>query len=119
MACDHNCENCGGCGVKDLSLTKEEMDVLRSFAVLPFQPVARKAAEETPFCLEMPEFTPDFLGNLLLLLEKKGLIEIDYKIPLNGFSYEAYGDHPVHGSMALTARGQTALELLEVLGANE
>lgn len=119
MGCDHNCANCGGCETRDLSMTKEEIEILQSFAVLPFQPVARKASEETPVCREYPQFTEELTGNLLLLLEKKGLIEIDYKIPLAGFGYEDYPGLPVHGSMALTERGQTALELLEMWGAQE
>lgn len=117
MGCEHNCDKCGGCGIRDLTLTEEEIRVLRTFAVLPFQPVARRTSEEVPFCRELEEFPREMLSNILLLLEKKGLIEIDYKIPLGSFSYAGYEGYPVRGSMALTARGQSVLDLLEVQGA--
>jgi glucose-inhibited division protein A len=48
--------------------------------------------------------------------EKKALIDIDYHLPLKGFEYSAYAAYPLHGSMALTQRGQQVLELLEVQG---
>ena len=51
---------------------------------------------------------------LLEVLEKKGLISVDYDKPLGGF--DGYGDYPVKGSMALTQRGQQVLELLEYQG---
>ena len=43
------------------------------------------------------------------------LIDISYD-PLPGADMRAYKGYPVHGSMALTARGQQVLELLEVQG---
>lgn len=116
--CD-GCQSCGGCTGCDrsLSLTSQEVAVLRRFAQLPFLPVARRADSETPVCLE-----PDLPGEsalVLACLEKKSLIDIDYHMPLAGFDYAAYTGYPLRGSMALTARGQQVLELLEVQGAQE
>lgn len=116
MDCDRNCGNCGGCGGRELTLSEEEIRVLRTFGEFPFQPVARKAGEQTPVCREHTFFPETFLGSILLLLEKKGLIALDYDMALGGFSYEAYPDLPVRGSMALTGRGQDVLDLLEING---
>jgi len=40
---------------------------------------------------------------------KKRLIDIDWHAPLSGFDYAAYVGLPIHGSFALTARGQQVL----------
>jgi hypothetical protein len=37
-------------------------------------------------------------------------------MPLKGFDMAAYKGYPVHGSFALTERGQTVLEMLERQG---
>ena len=50
------------------------------------------------------------------LLEKKGLISLDYDKPLNAPGYEAY---PIQGSIALTERGQKVLEMMEFQGITE
>ena len=55
---------------------------------------------------------------VLQCLEKKMLIDISYD-PLPGANMDAYKGYPVHGSIALTARGQQVLELLEVQGIEE
>ena len=52
-------------------------------------------------------------------LDKKGLIDIDYRQSLSGFDYSAYKGFPCHGSMALTQRGQTVVEMLELQGIGE
>jgi hypothetical protein len=49
-------------------------------------------------------------------LEKKGLVSIDYDAPLVGADMSAYKAYPVHGSIALTAGGQTVVEQLEKQG---
>ena len=51
-------------------------------------------------------------------LEKKMLIDLSYD-PLPGADMSAYTGYPVHGSIALTQRGQQVLELLEVQGITE
>ena len=49
----------------------------------------------------------------------KGLISLDYDIPLKNYDYAEYSAYPVHGSMALTARGQAALDAYEIQGVSE
>ena len=114
-SCGGNCGQCGGCA-NTLTLAKEEIDMLRTFGQIPFLPAARKADDMTPIYLEEPG--KDY-SLILACLEKKGLIDIDYRMPLSGFDYTAYKGYPVRGSMALTARGQQILELLELQGAEE
>ena len=114
-SCSGNCGGCGGCA-NTLTLTQEEIDLLRTFGQIPFLPVARKADDMTPIYLEE---AVENISLILACLETKGLIDIDYRTPLSGFDYAAYMGYPVHGSMALTARGQSVLELLELQGAEE
>ena len=58
-------------------------------------------------------------GGVLNALSMKGLIRLDYDQPLSNFDYAPYAAFPHHGSMALTARGQGVLDLLEIQGAEE
>ena len=108
-----NCGGCSGCGGA-LELTEAEIEFLRAFAQCPFLPVARKASTESPVYLEGGDTAENAL--ILQCLEKKYLIDIDYHITLKGFDYAAYAAYPLHGSMALTERGQQVLELLDVQG---
>ncbi len=114
-SCSGCCGQCGGCA-NSLTLTKDEVDTLLIFSQIPFLPVARKSDDMTPIYLE--EQDRDY-SLILACLEKKGLIDIDYRSPLARFDYSAYHAYPVHGSMALTARGQQVLELLEMQGLTE
>jgi hypothetical protein len=50
-------------------------------------------------------------------LKLKGLISIDYDLPLQNYDYSAYASFPIKGSMALTASGQAVLEALDIQGA--
>ena len=110
-----NCENCGGCA-KELVLTQPEIDMLRTLGQFPFLPVARKADDMTPVYLEDTACTREEYSLVLQVLEKKNLIDIDYDKPLPGADMSAYTGYPVHGSMALTAKGQTVLEMLDIQG---
>lgn len=116
--CDHNCAGCSGCG-KSLSLTEAEIEMLRTLAQIPFLPVARRADSETPVYLEDEKHTKEEYSMILACLEKKGLISLDFDKPLSGFDDSAYKAYPIRGSMALTARGQTVVELLELQGIEE
>ena len=116
--CDHNCASCSGCG-KSLSLTEAEIEMLRTLAQIPFLPVARRADSETPVYLEDEKHTEEEYSMILACLEKKGLISLDFDKPLSGFDDSAYKAYPIRGSMALTARGQTVVELLELQGIEE
>ena len=115
-----NCENCGGgCGgcAKALELHPMEIQLLRSFGQCPFLPVARRTDDMTPVYLEEQDYSPEEYSLILQCLEKKGLIRIDYDAPLKGADMRAYSAYPIHGSMALTKRGQQALEILDTQGA--
>lgn len=108
------CSGCGGCGT--LELTDAEVRFLELLGQFAFLPVARKADDMTPVCLE-DETAPEALcSQVLQCLEKKSLISIDYSAPLSGADMRPYAGYPVHGSIALTARGQQVLDLLEKNG---
>jgi len=113
MACNGNCASCSGCA-RELVLTQPEIDFLNTLGQIPFLPVARKLGDLTPVYLESGN--PEEMSLLLQCLEKKGLISLDFDTPLRGFNEAAYAAYPILGSMALTARGQKILELLEYQG---
>jgi len=117
-SCSGNCGSCGGCA-KELVLTSMEIEMLQTLAQIPFLPVARKGDTMTPIYLEDTRYTREEYSLILECLEKKGLIDIDYRQSLSGFDYSAYAGFPCHGSIALTARGQTVVEMLELQGFGE
>ena len=90
--------------------------MLQNLGQIPFLPVARRVDNMIPIYLEETEETVETYSLILQCLEKKSLISIDYDMPLRGFDMAAYKDYPVHGSFALTARGQAVLEILERQG---
>lgn len=109
------CGSCGGCA-KTLTLTDQEIGMLRTLGQIPFLPIARKADDMTPVYLEEQAHSREEYSLILQVLEKKGLISLDYDKPLAGFDMSAYKGLPVHGSMALTQKGQTVVEMLELQG---
>jgi len=111
--CGGNCASCSGCA-RELTLTAPEVDFLNQLAQFAFLPVARAMGDLTPVYLE--EGDPEKMGILLQVLEKKGLISLDFDKPLRGFDESRYAAYPIRGSMALTERGQKVLELLEYQG---
>lgn len=113
--CNHNCAACSGCAAT-LELTDGEIRLLRELGQFSFLPVARRADDMIPVYLEDSVHTREEYSLILQCLEKKGLIDIDYRAPLAGADMSAYKGLPVHGSFALTARGQTVVEMLEVQG---
>ena len=106
--CSGNCAACSGCA-RELVLSEGEIAILRELAQYAFLPIARTPADETPIDPEHPQRE----SLLLQILEKKGLISLDYDKPLARCDY---GSYPIRGSMALTQRGQTVLELMEYQG---
>ena len=116
--CSGSCEKCGTCGgcANTLTLTEEEIRFLQELGQYSFLPVARKADDMTPVYLETGE--KEQMSLVIQCLEKKMLIDITYD-PLPGADMSAYKGYPVHGSIALTQRGQQVLELLEVQGIME
>ena len=113
--CGGNCGSCGGCA-KALELTGMEIDFLEKLGQIPFLPVARRADDMVPVYLEDEDYTREEYSLILQCLEKKGLVSMDYDKPLKLFDDSAYKAYPVRGSMALTERGHTVLELLETQG---
>ena len=109
------CSGCTGCGGA-MELTEGEIAMVRTLGQIPFLPVARKMGEDVPVYLEEKTYTPEEYSLILQCLEKRGLISIDYSMPLKGFDDTAYRAYPIRGSFALTQRGQTVLELLEMQG---
>lgn len=116
--CTGSCASCGGCA-KTLLLSDGEIHILRTLGQIPFLPVARRADGMTPIYLEENTRTKEEFSLILQVLEKKALIDIDYATPLKGVDMSAYAGYPVHGSIALTARGQQVLEALEIQGIPE
>ena len=113
--CSGNCGSCGGCA-RELVLTQAELNMLQKLAQFPFLPVARKADDMAPIYLEDKDYTVPEYSLILALLEKKGLVDLDYRQALSGFDYSAYAAYPCHGSMALTAKGQTVLDMIDLQG---
>ena len=111
--CSGNCGFCSGCA-KELVLTEQEVAFLNTLAQYAFLPVARTMGDLTPVYLE--EGDREEMSLLLQVLEKKGLVSLDFDKPLRGFDDSAYAAYPIRGSMALTERGQKVLELLEYQG---
>lgn len=111
--CNGNCASCSGCA-RELVLTQKEMDFLNTLGQYAFLPVARTMGDLTPIYLE--EGDREEMSLLLQVLEKKGLISLDYDKPLKGMDDSAYAPYPIRGSMALTERGQKVLELMEYQG---
>ena len=123
MASCGDCGGCGGCpsggcGSGELYLTQLECTILTRFAEMPFYPVGHDVALSRPVCLEWDEPEGD-VSAALESLKRKGLVEINADEPLRGFSYGGYEKFPRRGSMALTARGQSVLELMDIQGIGE
>lgn len=114
--CTGNCASCSGCA-RELVLTEKEMEFLQELGQIPFLPVARKMGDLTPVYLEEGVDKAEEYSLLLQVLEKKGLISLDFDKPLRGFDETAYISYPIRGSMALTERGQKVLQMLEYQGA--
>jgi hypothetical protein len=115
MGCNHNCGNCNGCA-KVLELTEGEIEMLRTLGQFAFLPIARRADDMVPVYLEDDRYTKEEYSLILQVLEQKGLVSLDYDKPLAGGYGDAYGPYPVKGSVALTAKGQTVVEMLDISG---
>lgn len=153
--CCHN--GCGGCcrhSSPTPPLTEAEHALLQEFAQLPFLPLAQfiLASSRSPHARSVA-LSPVYLrdeadsleqikatGALLLSLEEKGLVSLDFDLPLQGFNYASYHSCPAFrqleeavqegsrradflfnqalletGSMALTALGCEVVEDLAFL----
>lgn len=115
MGCNHDCGSCGGCA-KVLELTEEELELLGSLAQFAFLPIARKADDMVPMYFEDDRYSRETYSLILQVLEQKNLVSLDYDRPISNADYSAYAAYPVKGSVALTARGQKVVEMLEISG---
>ena len=109
------CSGCSGCG-GPMELSRGEIEMILALGRIPFLPVARKLGEDTPVYLEDSTKPAEESSLILQCLQKRGLISLDYDMPLKGFSGPTYEGYPIRGSFALTERGQRVLELLEIQG---
>lgn len=112
-SCSGNCAGCSGCG-GSLFLNAEEIGFLEKMAQIPFFPVARRMDSDEFMCTDNPG-----MENTVILLEKKGLLSLDYDKPLRGYDYSHCKGYPVKGSAALTDRGIRTLELIQIQGVEE
>lgn len=112
-SCSGGCGGCSGCA-RELTLTLGELKMLEKLAQIPFLPIARRIDDATPVYLEDDDFTQSEYSLILQLLEKKNLITLDFDQPLK--HHTPAPAYPIHGSMALTARGQSVIELLDLQG---
>ncbi|MBR7121934.1 MAG: hypothetical protein IKC95_00535 [Oscillospiraceae bacterium] len=116
--CNGSCASCGGCA-KTLLLSPGEVMLLQTLGQIPFLPIARKKEDMVPVYLEDTQFSQEEYSLILQVLEQKNLIILDYDKPLSGFDAKAYKDYPIHGSMALTQRGQIVVDMLDKQGIPE
>ena len=91
-----------------------EAGLLRDLAQLAFLPLAF-TADMQPVYYDHSLAPPQELSAAVASLLRKGLITAD-PLPLLNHSYDEYEDFPHLGSMALTAAGQDAAELLDING---
>lgn len=105
MSCNGACGKCRG----ELVLTPKEAEILLLLAQAPFLPIARRPDWDLPAFREVEGDG----GAALVLLERKGLVRLDEDIPILNCDYAAYPECSIRGSVALTARGQQAVDLLE------
>ncbi len=110
--CTGSCANCGAA----LTLTAGEIELLQELAIYAFLPVARRADDMTPYYLEGDGYSREEYSAILQHLERKGLIDLDYGAPVGKYDGKLYDGLRIHGSMALTARGQQVVEMLELQG---
>lgn len=120
--CEGSCggcqKSCSGCSPA-LYLTEEELTLLRLFGEVPFLPVARRPDGEMPVCLEEGAGEQETVSKVIVALDRKGLIDLDYNLPLQNFDYSPYAAWSRQGSMALTARGQEVLDVLDIQGVED
>ena len=111
--CGNCCGSCGSCG--EMVLSPGEVEMLQKLGQIPFLPVVRRREDPTPYYLEDDDNSAEEYSLILQCLEKRQLISIDFDKPLSGTYRNAEAYH-LRGSVALTARGQQVLELIEIHG---
>lgn len=155
----HNHADGCGCGGSSsegsIKITQGEFYMLMILAETPFLPLARFVMNSTksdelqsialaPVFLQEIDDTMEHVrvsGEILLALEGKGLVTLDYDQPLKGYTYSEYTNSEIYksfkdtvaegaqrgdflfdtadielGSFALTMLGQYAVEYLQSIG---
>ena len=117
-ACDHTCDSCDHCKKCSncLTLNEGELYIMQKLAEIPFLPIARKTDSADPIYLEDQNYPVAEYSLILRSLERKGLITLDFDMPIKNFHSDKYNCYPIWGSFALSARGQHVLELLDLQG---
>ena len=131
----HCCGKCSGhCGCGSLTLTTREQAFIRCLAQLPFLPVAQFLLRSTksehleaialaPVYILDPEDTIDHIketGIVLRGLEEKGLITLDYDVPLQNYDYQTYHSSAVYHSFQQTVEeAKTRSDFLYNIGVME
>ena len=113
--CNRCCGNCGDCH-NFLELTDAELEIMGLLGQYAFLPIGRKQDSDMPLCIFDCSHQMETAGLALQCLEKKGLVVLDYDMPLKGFGDSQYLACPLRGSAALTLKGQQVLDLLEIQG---
>ncbi len=122
LECSHNhcgrccAGSCSGC-LQEIILTKDEIRVLEKFAQVSFLPIASDR-NGSPVYLEEDLHTLTDCNAVLIALQRKYLISIDYDIPLSNFDYCRYEEFRGHGSMALTMLGQYVIDQIDEQNSN-
>ena len=118
MSCEncHACDRCAGCAgcQQNTALNPLEYALLDVFSVTPFLPVAIDEQSGRALLLD-PELEPSVASLALRLLQRRGYVQVSPDLPLQAASYRGYEDWK-HGSAALTARGQKAIDAMEYGG---
>ena len=105
---------CGSYGNR-IPLSDAEIEILFDLSQYSFLPVASND-HDNPVYRESSSRTEADYAAALLDMQKKGLIKIDYDIPLSNYEYQLYSDCRHHGSMVLTMHGQNVAEQVEIQG---
>ena len=105
---------CGSYGNR-IPLSDAEIEILLELAQYSFLPVASND-HDTPVFRESSSRSEADYAATLLDMQKKGLIRIDYDIPLSNYEYQLYSDCRHHGSMVLTSFGQDMTEQVWIHG---
>lgn len=120
---DNQCAGCGGCtqcggcsGCGSIALTQSQLDVLARFAVMPFYPAGYMLPDDAPVCLDF--CTPEEMQALQSLIAQR-LISSDPYETVAGADLSGYRSFQLHGSVALTRRGQQVIEQLDMQGLDD
>ena len=105
-------ESCRGCG--DIYLSKPALELLTLLGSFAFLPVGERDGK----AVHISDSGEEHINSLKALI-LNGLVSLDWTRPLEGCDYSAYSGFDRLGSIALTARGQDALDTLDVLGVEE